>query len=265
MELFGYVGSVIMGLVLGMIGAGGSIMTVPLLIYFFGMDPVTATGESLLIVGATAFLGVFLHRRKTKIRFAESMAFAVPSVVGVLIARRLLMPLIPEELLSIGVFTLTKSILLLFLFAVLMIFASFKMLKAPSLLVATPSEVNTPQLAWRGFLVGSITGFVGAGGGFLIVPALVFFIGLGMKEAVGTSLMIVAINSLVGFISSSTGLHHHTWDLLVIVLGLALAGLILGTRLQGRFSETGLKKAFGWFVLLVGGFILIDSLLRLKI
>jgi len=266
MELLGYVSSAFMGLVLGLIGGGGSILTVPILVYLFGLTPVVATGSSLFVVGTTAMTGVLRFAKSGNLRIREGLFFALPSVVGVLVARRILLPLVPAHLFEIGGMVVTKDILLMLLFAALMLVASLKMLRSSGAPVVgtKPETMNVPGVILRGFLVGLVTGFIGAGGGFLIVPALVFLLGLKMSEAVGTSLLIIALNSLVGFFGS-LGAEPLHWQILLPITALAVGGLFLGGKLQKKFSEAQLKKSFGWFVLIVGGFILLDQVLRMQV
>lgn len=265
MELLGYVSSAFMGVVLGLIGGGGSILTVPILVYLFGLTPVAATGSSLFVVGATAMTGALRFAKSGKLRFQESLLFAIPSVVGVLLARKLILPLVPAHLLVVGGFSITKDILLMLLFATLMLLASLKMLRGSTPSLQEPIATSrTSSLVVRGLLVGLVTGFIGAGGGFLIVPALIFLLGFKMAEAVGTSLMIIAVNSLVGFIGSM-GTETLHWQILLPMTVLAVFGLLVGIKLQKRFSEGQLKKSFGWFVLLVGGLILLDQILTMKV
>lgn len=264
MEFMGYVSSAFMGLVLGLIGGGGSILTVPILVYLFGLTPVAATGSSLFVVGATAMSGALRFAKNGGLRVKEGLYFAVPSVVGVLLARKLILPLVPAQLFNVGGLIVTKDILLMLLFAVLMLLASLKMLRGSGSrsVDSKPVTLNFSGFILRGLLVGLVTGFIGAGGGFLIVPALVFLLGLTMTEAVGTSLLIIALNSLIGFFGSMGAEPLH-WNILLPMTGLAVGGLFLGGLLQKRLSEGQLKRSFGWFVLIVGGLILVDQLLRI--
>lgn len=266
MEFLGYVSSAFMGVVLGLIGGGGSILTVPILVYLFGLAPVLATGSSLFVVGTTAMTGALRSAKNGNLRIREGLFFALPSVIGVLSARRLILPLVPARLFDIGGMVVTKDILLMLLFAFLMLLASLKMLRSsgPRTQEINTTKLNVPGLILRGLLVGLVTGFIGAGGGFLIVPALVFLLGLKMSEAVGTSLLIIAVNSLVGF-AGSLGNEPLYWQILGPMTVLAVIGLLLGSRLQKKFSEDQLKKSFGWFVLVVGGLILLDQVLRMQV
>lgn len=266
MELLGYASSAFMGVVLGLIGGGGSILTVPILVYLFGLTPVVATGSSLFVVGTTAMTGALRSAKGGNLRIRKGLSFALPSVVGVLLARKLLLPLVPSRLFDVGDLIITKDIFLMLLFAALMLMASLKMLRSsgPHSQDRKSENLNIPSLILRGLLVGLVTGFIGAGGGFLIVPALVFLLGLKMSEAVSTSLLVIALNSLIGF-AGSLGSEPLHWQILVPMTVLAVFGLFIGGRLQKKFSEKQLKTSFGWFVLTVGGLILLDQILRMQV
>lgn len=261
MEIIGYIASVLIGISLGLIGGGGSILTVPVLVYLFGVNPVLATAYSLFIVGATSLVGVFPKYKQGLVNLKTALIFGVPAIVAVYATRRMIVPAIPEELFTIADFVVTKSILLMLLFAVLMVFASYAMIKGKKEDEngnEAEQTFNYPMILLEGTVVGILTGLVGAGGGFLIIPALVLFSKLPMKQAVGTSLLIIAAKSLIGF----TGDIGHTiidWKLLLIVTALAIAGIFIGNRLSYKISGEKLKKGFGWFVLLMGIYIIVKE------
>src|SRR5690606_31899772 len=202
MDVAGYLASVFIGIALGLIGGGGSILTVPVLVYLFKIDAVLATAYSLFIVGTTSAIGSFSYFLKGLVNIRTAVVFGVPSIIAVYVTRAYVIPAIPDEILRVGGFTISKSILLMLLFAVLMIFASFSMIKKekqPDQEIPQKQQFNYPLILVEGSLVGILTGLVGAGGGFLIIPALVILSKLPMKEAVGTSLVIIAAKSLIGF------------------------------------------------------------------
>jgi uncharacterized membrane protein YfcA len=262
MEIIGYIASVLIGISLGLIGGGGSILTVPVLVYLFAIDPVTATGYSLFVVGSTSLAGAITKYIQGLINFKTAFIFAIPAVAAVLITRRFLLPAIPKTLFTIDNFTATKSLLLMIIFAVLMVFASVSMIRNNGKVVSKESstkQYNYLMLFLQGIFVGFITGLVGAGGGFLIIPALVIFSKLPMKQAVATSLFIIAINNLIGFFSSPA-LHEIDWKLLFIVTGLAVGGIFVGNWLSHKISGEKLKKTFGWFVLFMGIYIIIREI-----
>ena len=204
-EVFGYIASVLIGVSLGLIGSGGSILTVPVLVYLFSVDAVAATAYSLFIVGFTAAMGSMEYFRKGMVNVKTAIVFGIPSIIAVFLTRAYIVPAIPKVVFSIGDFVVTKSILLLLLFAVLMVFSAYSMIKKSTVKsdVEGPQKFNYPVILLEGAVVGVITGLVGAGGGFLIIPALVLLSKLPMKEAVGTSLVIIAAKSLIGFFGES--------------------------------------------------------------
>ncbi|HQO87606.1 MAG TPA: sulfite exporter TauE/SafE family protein, partial [Bacteroidia bacterium] len=191
MEVFGYACAILMGLSLGLIGGGGSILTVPILVYLFSIDAVLATGYSLFIVGFTSLIGSFSHIRMGNVHLRTAVVFGIPSIIAVFITRAFIVPAIPQDLFNIGTLQITKPIALLLLFAVIMLLASYSMIRRKK---QKPDydkvQYNYPLIIIEGFVVGTITGLVGAGGGFLIVPALVLLAHLPMKKAIGSSLLI---------------------------------------------------------------------------
>ena len=262
MVIAGYFASALIGLSLGLIGGGGSILTVPVLVYLFGVDPVLATAYSLFIVGSTSLVGTLPKYRDDLVNLKTAAIFGIPSIVAVYATRAWLVPLIPNPIATFGDFVLTKSIFIMTLFAVLMVFASVSMIREKKGVAQEPvgpQQFNYPMILLEGAIVGVLTGLVGAGGGFLIIPALVLFSKLPMKQAVGTSLLIIAAKSLFGFLGD---LHHYRldWLLLLSVTALAIGGIFVGNRLSRRIDGNKLKKAFGWFVLVMGAYILIKEL-----
>ncbi len=266
METLGYAASVLMGLSLGMIGGGGSILTVPILVYLFAVNPVLATAYSLFIVGLTALVGGLSYLQKGEVDLKTGFLFAVPSFVGVYATRAFVIPRLPEEIFSLGGVTVNKALLIMLVFAVLMVVASISMIRKPK----NQKEANklsakarVALIGLEGLVVGGITGFVGAGGGFLIIPALVVLVGLPMKKAVGTSLFIIAAKSLIGFTGDLQHQATIDWQLLLTISGIAVIGLGGGMLLARKVSEHMLKKGFGYFVLAMGSIVLFDQLHKL--
>jgi uncharacterized protein len=259
MEIIGYVAAIFIGISLGLIGGGGSILAFPILVYLFKIDAEQATTYSLFIVGFTALIGSLKHYRIGNLKIKSGIIFAIPSVVSLLVMRKMILPKIPSQLLHIGSFHLTKHILIIIVFAILMIAASFSMIKKINL-EKEIQKINYTRLAFIGFLVGLVVGFVGAGGGFLIIPALIFFAGLQMKEAVGTSLLIIFINSSIGFVGDF--IHTDTINLkfLISITLIAVVGMFIGTALSKKIDSAKLKPAFGWFILVLGVYIIINEL-----
>lgn len=263
MEIAGYIASLVIGISLGIIGGGGSILTVPVLVYLFRVQPVVATAYSLFIVGSTSFIGSFPKYKGGEINLKTAIIFGIPSIAAVYATRAFIVPAIPDEIFSIGGFVVSKSLLMMLLFAVLMVVASVSMIRSKSEKPAEDPEAvqkfNYPLILGEGIVVGMLTGLVGAGGGFLIIPALVLLSKLPMKQAVGTSLLIIAAKSLIGF-TGDLGNAVMDWTLLLSVTALAIAGIFIGNVLSKKVSSEGLKKGFGWFVLVMGIYIIIKEL-----
>ena len=262
MEIIGYLASVLIGISLGLIGGGGSILTVPVLVYLFGVDPVLATAYSLFIVGASSLVGALPKYKQGFVNLKTAIIFGIPSIAAVYATRKFLVPAIPAQLGTIGDVEITKSLLMMMLFAILMVAASFSMIRSKPTADAEEAgeqKFNYPLILIEGALVGMLTGLVGAGGGFLIIPALVMLSKLPMKQAVGTSLLIIAAKSLIGFtgdLSNAT----MDWTLLLSVTGLAIGGIFVGDMLSKKIDGNKLKKGFGWFVLIMGLYIIAQQL-----
>ena len=259
-EVFGYIASVLIGVSLGLIGSGGSILTVPVLVYLFSVDAVAATAYSLFIVGFTAAMGSMEYFRKGMVNVKTAIVFGIPSIIAVFLTRAYIVPAIPKVVFSIGDFVVTKSILLLLLFAVLMVFSAYSMIKKSTVKsdVEGPQKFNYPVILLEGAVVGVITGLVGAGGGFLIIPALVLLSKLPMKEAVCTSLVIIAAKSLIGLFGES-GETFINWLLISKVTAFAAIGIFIGIFLSKKIDGARLKPIFGWFVLAMGIYIILKE------
>ena len=257
-DVLGYIGALVIGLVLGLIGGGESILTVPLLVYLLGYNPVVATAYSLFVVGASSLIGVIEKHQKKLVDFKTGLAFSFPSFLAVYISRRFVVPNIPDEILSIYQYVLTKEMLIMLFFALVMLIASFSMVKNSVENTLPFIKQSYYKTFLQGLVIGSITGLIGAGGGFLYVPALVLWAGLSMKNAVGTSLIIISINSIIGFLGD---LHVLTieWNFLLTFTILTVLGVLLGGYLSKYVSNKKLKKSFGWFVLIMAIFIIIKE------
>lgn len=258
MEIIGYTASVLIGVSLGLIGGGGSILTVPVLVYLFGIDALLATEYSLFIVGMSSAVGSITYFRKGLVNFKVALIFGVPSIISIFLTRIYLLPLIPEELFSIQDFTVTKNIFLLLIFAALMILASYKMIKNKASEDAVENGLNPNKAllaAGEGTIVGILTGLVGAGGGFMIIPALVNLLKVPVKTAIGTSLVIISLNSLIGFSSSLNNVKIE-WSLLIKIATIAVVGIIIGSQISKKIDGKKLKPAFGWFILIMGIYII---------
>jgi uncharacterized membrane protein YfcA len=263
MELLGYICSVIIGLTLGVLGSGGSILTVPVLVYLLHFSPMVATGYSLFIVGLTSFTGALSYMKKRLVDYKTAVAFAVPSFVSVYIVRRFLLPLIPSVIFRSGNFILSKDVFIMLVFATLMISAAYSMIRKRN--VPEPGEVdkgdfNYSMILLQGLSVGAITGLVSVGGGFLIIPSLVLFARIPIKMAVGSSLIIIATNAFIGFLGDLHNQAFIDWMFLVKFCAFSVMGIILGSNIAHHVPGAKLKPMFGWFVLVMGCYIVIREL-----
>ena len=264
MEIVGYIGAILTGLILGLIGGGGSILTVPILVYLFQIDAVLATAYSLFIVGLTSMAGSVSHIKLGNIHWKTALAFGIPSICSVFFTRLVIVPHIPNPIFTIGSLVVSKQMGLLVLFAIIMILASYSMIKPSKKKDETLEndfKFSFPLIFSEGLIEGIITGLVGVGGGFLIIPVLVLSAKLPMKKAVGTSLMIIAAKSLIGFLGDINGNKIIDWKFLVIYSSIAIIGILIGSKLSKKIAGEKLKPAFGWFVLIMGIYIIIKELL----
>ena len=258
MEIIGYAASIVMGLTLGLIGGGGSILTVPILVYLFDVDPVLATAYSLFVVGLTSAFGSFSHFRSGNVDIKTAIVFGIPSILAVYAVRKYVVTAIPDTVFFIGSLEVTKGMFMMVLFALLMLFASVSMIRKPKTTGNEVKEVkyNFVLIFLEGIFVGGITGLVGAGGGFLIIPALVLFAGLPMKQAVGTSLLIIALKSLIGFTGDLSSDMNIDFTFMLTFSSFAIIGILAGSYLSRYVSNDKLKPTFGWFVLVMGIYVL---------
>jgi hypothetical protein len=262
LEIIGYIAAIGMGLSLGLIGGGGSILTVPILVYLFHIDPVLATAYSLFIVGATSLFGSFSHIKLGNIHWRTAFVFGVPSIISVFLTRMYLVPAIPNPIFTVAGHEVSKATGLLVLFAVIMLAASYSMIRKQKKAAEVDIDevkYNYPLILAEGAIVGVVTGLVGAGGGFLIIPALVLLAKLPMKKSVGTSLMIIAAKSLIGFMGDLRGDEVIDWKFMLIFTAIAVVGIFTGSYMSSKISNDKLKPVFGWFVLVMGIYILLKE------
>jgi len=328
----GFIAAVIIGFTLGLIGGGGSILTVPVLVYLLHIDPVLATAYSLFVVGISSTVGAFNYMKKGLLSYRTAIIFAVPSFIAVFLTRKFLVPAIPNQLFSIGELDITTEVLFILLlifamlgvslislnklfhgskihikafllvtpaaimvflvrqflipglpdnlivigdfklskdmgimlfFALIMLLSSFSMIKTrkPISDDTEPKGIiyNYPMIVVEGAVIGAITGIVGAGGGFLIIPALVLLARLPMKMAIGTSLLIIAVKSLAGFLGDLSN-QSIDWVFLLSFTGITIIGIFIGTFTTKYIEAEKLKKTFGWFVLIMSIYIILKEL-----
>lgn len=261
-EILGYVGALLVGVVLGLIGGGGSILTVPILVYLFFLNPITATAYSLFTVGTTALVGAIRNSFNNLVDFKTAIIFAGPAFIAVFLTRRFLIPSVPDIIFQANGKILSKEMAIMLLFATIMLLAAITMIrnKRPEPEPNTKISYNYPIIFVQGIFLGLVTGSIGAGGGFLIIPALVLLAKLPMKKAVATSLLIIAINSLLGFTGDIINLDID-WSFVLAFTGISVVGIFVGIWLNNFIDGKKLKKAFGWFVLAMGIYIFLKEFL----
>ncbi|MFN3997296.1 sulfite exporter TauE/SafE family protein [Algoriphagus sp.] len=263
--IIGFAAAILIGVSLGLIGGGGSILTVPVLVYILNVDPVLATAYSLFVVGSTSLVGAGTFMKKGLVNYRTAIVFAIPSFITVFLTRKFLVPWLPDVLFKMGETVITKNIGIMVFFALIMLAASISMITGKNCKDCDENQelkFNYPMIALEGSIVGVVTGIVGAGGGFLIIPALVLLARLPMKMAVGTSLLIIAAKSLIGFLGD-IGTQTIDWKMLLIFTGLSIIGIFIGSALSKKINEKILKTGFGWFVLVMGIYIIGKELFAL--
>lgn len=256
LHIFGYISALIIGISLGLIGGGGSILAVPVLAYLFSINEKAATAYSLFIVGASALVGGWKQHLKGYVDWRTAIVFGIPAIIGVTLVRHYVVPAMPDVLFEIDNFQFTRRMAMFGLFAILMIPSAYSMLKKEKCIENTGTVTyNYPLILLEGLLVGSITGLIGAGGGFLIIPALVILANVEMKVAVGTSLIIIAIKSLLGFLLGDAMTMLIDWQFLALFTFLSFIGIFIGSYLSNFIDGNKLKKGFGYFILVMAAFI----------
>jgi uncharacterized protein len=256
MQIIGFALGILIGLSLGLIGSGGSILTIPTLVYIMNIVPGTATTYSLFIVGIAALVGSIKGAVDKLLDVKMALYFGVPGVISIFVMRKFLVPLLPATLFKIMNHTVTKDFFIMLVFAVLMIVASLSMITRVNKPAATSSGIDAKKIIFKSVMVGLLTGFVGVGGGFLIIPTLIFSAGVPMKNAVATSLVIIAANALIGFAGSINNTIIN-WQFLFEFTAFAVVGIFAGMYLNKKISNEKLKPAFGWFVLITGIYIIV--------
>jgi hypothetical protein len=259
MELFGYASLIGVGFLLGMMGAGGSILSVPILVYLFSLDVVVASSYSLFIVGSTSVVGTALKHHDHFIDIPAAVQLGVPSVLATFCTRKWLVCSLPDILFTYGSIPITRRALLLSVFAMVVIISSLMVIHSRQ----STSDESTSRpyplaLILAGLGVGFLSGLAGVGGGFLILPALMLFAGLSFNVAAGSALPIIAMNSLVGFLGGAYS-HSVNWLFLASISMLATLGIFIGDLFASRFSPNTLKRIFGWSALVLGIWILVKE------
>ncbi|MFF7444451.1 sulfite exporter TauE/SafE family protein [Streptomyces sp. NPDC008122] len=241
--------SLLIGVSLGILGGGGSILTVPILVYLAGQDTKEAIATSLFVVGVTSLAALIPHARAHRVRWRTGLLFGAFSMAGAYGGGRLA-EYIPGTVLLVA-------------FALMMLATAFAMLRKPrdgaKKTRSAHGDLPLKHIAVEGLVVGAVTGLVGSGGGFLVVPALAILGGLPMGIAVGTSLLVIAMKSFAGLAGHLSGVSID-WGIALTVTVAAVIGSLIGARLAGRIPQDALRKAFGWFVVVMGVFVLAQQI-----
>ena len=261
-EILGYVGALMVGLVLGLIGGGGSILTVPIMVYLIGLNPIVATAYSLFVVGVTSVFGAFQNYKKGLVDVKTAIVFAVPAFIVVYLTRRYFVPIIPEVIFTVNDFEVTNDIFIMIFFSIVMLLASYSMIKGKKNIKPVDAQnktYNYPMIAFQATVIGVFSGIVGAGGGFLIIPTLVLLGKLPMKKAIGTSLFVIAVNSLFGFLGDLSNININ-WTFLLTFTGISIIGILVGSHFSKYISGRKLKKGFGYFTIVMAIYIVYREL-----
>lgn len=257
MVILGYACALLIGILIGALGSGGSLLAVPTFLYLFGLNAIESTTYSLFVVGVAASFAVYKHQRDGNIAFRASLPFAISALLTTYITRRFLLPAMPDLLYEGTSFTLTKDTLIVLTFSMVMILSSLSVLRGVKEQKSVGQYQNL-RLTWMGLLVGLLSGFVGAGGGFLIVPALIVGLRLPIKKAIATSVWLVLLNSSFGFLGSVASVDVD-WVFLGGFSLVSIVGLLLGLYVQKYIADQKLKKIFAVFVLTMGVIILFNQ------
>lgn len=259
MEVLGYVAMVCVGIVLGSVGSGGSMLAIPILVYMFSQDAEAASAYSLFLVGVTSLTGAVLKQKEQFVAVRAALMFGLPSISATFVTRKWIVSRVPDRIWEVGSFQITKGDMLLFLLGSLMIASSLMMMRDSSV----NASVSRPRFGYlipAGLAIGFLSGIVGIGGGFLILPAMVLLGGLSVRTAMGTTLLMIALNSLLGFCGDVFN-HAINWYFLFSITGLAVFGMVLGVWADKKIASSfSAGKAFAWFTLLAGVVILVREL-----
>jgi len=262
MELLGYIMALFIGISLGLFGGGGSILAVPVLAYLFSLDEKVATAYSLFIVGFAALVGGIKQNINNNVDWITAVVFGIPALIGVWIVRHYVIPELPDVLFDIGDFAISRRMGMFGVFIVLMVAAALSMLKE-NMRKGGSGDIsyNYPLILIEGLIVGAVTGLVGAGGGFLIIPALVVLTNLDIKKAIGTSLVIIALKSILGFFLADALIMSIDWNFLIVFTSITIIGIFLGVYIGNFIDGNKLKKGFGYFILAMSIFMFIIEFL----
>ncbi len=250
LEILGFFCALLVGVSMGLLGGGGSILAVPIFAYLFKLDSVTSTAYSLFVVGIIALFSGVQKSYQKLVNWPLAINMGLPAIFGVWCMRKIFLPALPEELIDIQGFVLTKRMAMFGFFAILMALSAISMLHdTRNNVKSNRTQPNAAVLAMQGLMLGFITGFVGAGGGFLIIPALILMAGLEVKTAIGTSLVIIALNSLIGFLLGDALEIEVDWGFLLSFASVAFVGMYIGNLISKRLNSAQLKVGFAYFII----------------
>lgn len=258
-DIIGYISAIIIGIILSLIGSGGSILTIPVLVYIFNIEPFLATTYSLIIIGITAFFSAIKNIKNGNIDFKIGIIFTLPSLFSVYLTRRFILPSLPQKIkITENFYYKTDELILIFLSIIMILSAVSMILKNNNRMIK--KEINYFIITIEGLIIGLITGLIGVGGGFLIIPILVLFGGLSIKKAIGTSLIIILLKSLTGIIGDLQLSLNIDWSFLLSFSCFSLLGVLIGLNISKFISGEKLEKIFGYFVLFIAAFIFLKEL-----
>jgi uncharacterized membrane protein YfcA len=252
--VIGYGFAIVIGLIMGLLGGGGSILTVPVFVYLLGFDEVTSTAYSLFVIGVTSTVGAGKNVFRKNVDFKSALVFGFPSFIAI--------PEIPEEIFTLGTEVFTRKTMMMLFFSLLLIVAALPMIKKRKLISSKGLDKVLPytKMAFQGIVIGLLAGLVGAGGGFLILPALVLLSKLPIKKAIGTTLFIIAFNSLIGFSGDVQNIEID-WEFLLPFTAFSICGILLGVYFSKFIEGPKLKRFFGFFVLIMAAYIIVKELI----
>lgn len=262
---FAFLCAILIGLSLGILGAGGAILTIPVFVYVLHVNGLDAITCSLFVVCLTSLTTAIHYFRTKQIHLKAILSFGVPSLISVWFFRGWVLPAIPDPLFTLNHYVISKSSGLLIIFALLMFVVAKKMLATPVVKTDAPDNKVNHSMSFilNGLFVGAITGLLGAGGGFLIVPALVLLLNLEFKIAVGSSLCIIFLNTAMGLLAKTELLYHLNWKLLSTFTLITIASSLYGTQIAHKYSSQKLKRLFGFVLIFVACFMLYEEVLHI--
>lgn len=255
----------LIGMTLSLLGSGGEILTIPVLVYVFGINPYWATSYSLFIMGIANWAATIDNIKKKHIFYKIGLYFAIPGLIVTFLIRRFILPIIPDIVFESEMISISKGSAIMLVFSLLIFFTAVKTLKGKAVNENSSIDFSPVKSMLQGGGIGLVTGFAGAGGGFLIVPALFFGSKLPMRKAIATSLFIISITTSLGFLGDFNPSVHMDWPFLIYCTIASLAGVLIANTVKDKFTNKGLKLFFGYLILGLGIFVLFTEINKLGI